>query len=624
MRLGDAFSAMRAGRKNPVREAAGDNPDSAENHGGRTEKGCGLSTVWSEEKSPEAVLAEYPRPQFRRRQWICLNGWWKYAFTQNKVRPETFDGQIRVPYSPECRKSGVGRRLEPGAYLWYCRTVTLEEVCEGKRLLLHFGAVDERCAVWWNGKLLGTHRNGYLAFSFDVTEYVRAGENTLWVCVQDDTDRGCECRGKQSLEPGGMFYTAQSGIWQTVWMEWVPQNGIRDLKITPLLDERSVRFDVTVGAPGKVRFRILGRNRASEQPEEDLPVAETWENLSGNTGTVILNVPDVHPWSPEDPFLYDLEITAGEDTVRSYFAMRKFSVGEDGQGYPRLLLNNRPYFFNGVLDQGYWPESLYTPPDEEAMIADIVNMKALGFNMLRKHIKTEPMRWYYHCDRLGMVVWQDMVNGGGKLKMSLLCYLPTVVPAVTGRIRDSWRWFFSRRDSGGRKRWEKDCIAMVKQLYNCPCIGMWVPFNEGWGQFDALRITEKIRETDDTRPVDHASGWFDQGGGDVKSVHNYFRPLKVKKEARPFVLSEYGGYSCPIPGHLYSEKSYGYRAYRSREELTEAFWELQKEIRALEKKGLSASVYTQVSDVEEEINGLYTYDRKVCKIACDSFRPVVK
>ena len=234
------------------------------------------------------------------------------------------------------------------------------------------------------------------------------------------------------------------------------------------------------------------------------------------------------------------------------------------------------------------------------------------------------MRWYYHCDRLGMVVWQDMVNGGGKLKMSLLCYLPTVVPAVTGRIRDSWRWFFSRRDSGGRKRWEKDCIAMVKQLYNCPCIGMWVPFNEGWGQFDALRITEKIREADDTRPVDHASGWFDQGGGDVKSVHNYFRPLKVKKEARPFVLSEYGGYSCPIPGHLYSEKSYGYRAYRSREELTEAFWELQKEIRALEKKGLSASVYTQVSDVEEEINGLYTYDRKVCKIACDSFRPVVK
>ena len=332
---------------------------------------------------------------------------------------------------------------------------------------------------------------------------------------------------------------------------------------------------------------------------------------------VQIALPEVCPWSPEEPFLYRLVITAGEDCVESYFAMRKFSLGKDEYGHTRLLLNNEPYFFHGVLDQGYWPESLYTPPSDEAMVFDIKNMKELGFNTMRKHIKIEPMRWYYHCDRLGMIVWQDMINGGGKPDLKRLCYLPTAVPAVTQRIRDNDYRFFGRTDQRERRRWEEECMEMVRQLYNCPCIAMWVPFNEGWGQFDALRITERIRSIDTTRLIDHASGWFDQGGGDIRSVHNYFRPLRVTKdraEERAFVISEYGGLTCPVKGHTCAKEVYGYRAYETPAAFTKAFKEQQKKLRALERQGLCGAVYTQVSDVEEEINGLYTYDRKICKI----------
>lgn len=611
MRIFDALSAAGAGR-------------------GKERTLTELSTIWSEQDGNKKPLAQYPRPQLRRGDWMCLNGYWHYAFTDKGIRPEKFDGRILVPFSPETSRSGVGKRLEPGGYLWYFRSVDLAKLPEGRRLLLHFGAVDERCIVWWNGKLLGSHRNGYLPFSFDVTDLVREGKNTIWVRVQDDTDAGGACCGKQTLSPKGMFYTAQSGIWQSVWMETVPENFIEDVKITPLFDEGEVRLELSLTQAQEIQILVCGRDSTyihrvgaeeftyvTHRFSEKVDCFVNGHEAQQAVAQVQIALPEVCPWSPEEPFLYRLVITAGEDCVESYFAMRKFSLGKDEYGHTRLLLNNEPYFFHGVLDQGYWPESLYTPPSDEAMVFDIKKMKALGFNTMRKHIKIEPMRWYYHCDRLGMIVWQDMINGGGKPDLKRLCYLPTAVPAVTQRIRDNDYRFFGRTDQRERRRWEEECMEMVRQLYNCPCIAMWVPFNEGWGQFDALRITERIRSIDTTRLIDHASGWFDQGGGDIRSVHNYFRPLRVTKdraEERAFVISEYGGLTCPVKGHTCAKEVYGYRAYETPAAFTKAFKEQQKKLRALERQGLCGAVYTQVSDVEEEINGLYTYDRKICKI----------
>ena len=485
--------------------------------------------------------------------------------------------------------------------------------------------MDERCSVWWNGKLLGSHENGYLPFSFDVTDCLREGRNTIWVRVQDESDQGHGCYGKQTLNPHGMFYTAQSGIWQTVWMEWVPEQRIEKIRITPLYDESAVELEVDLTGELDAEIRISANPdisidvpSVSEAAPKYICCKVKKENLkkegSVYRASLCIPIPDFYSWTPEQPFLYDLTIEAGADQIQSYFAMRKFSVGSDDQGTPRLMLNNRPYFFNGILDQGYWPETLYTPPSDEAMIFDIGQMKKLGFNMMRKHIKIEPLRWYYHCDRLGMVVWQDMINGGGPIRLPLVCYLPTVLPVVGTKIKDNWYGFFARKDKKARQKWEEDCVEMVRHLYNCPCISLWVPFNEGWGQFDSLRITERIRQEDGTRQIDHASGWFDQGGGDVKSVHNYFRPLKMVEDFRPYVLSEYGGFTCAIEGHLYCDKSYGYKTFKSKEAVSEAFRKQQEQIRELAKQGMSAAVYTQVSDVEEEINGLFTYDRKECKI----------
>ena len=568
-----------------------------------------MTTIWSEQIDPGSVLPEYPCPQFRRENWICLNGPWDYTFTKKNKRPERPDGQILVPFSPECIRSGVSRQLLPGEYLWYFRFVYLNTIPENQRLLLHFGAVDQSCSVWWNGHLLGKHENGYLSFSFDVTDYLQEGNNTLWVRVQDDSDSGSQSRGKQSLKPHGMFYTAQSGIWQTVWMEWVPEKRIEKLKITPLYDEGSVRLEITLTQPQDMEIRMLW-NRDSYchyVEKEDFPADQ-------NTFVRDILLPDFRPWSPEDPFLYEVQLITETDTVHSYFAMRKFSLGLDEKQQPKLFLNNQPYFFNGVLDQGYWPESLYTAPSDEALVFDIRSMKELGFNMIRKHVKVEPMRWYYHCDRLGMVVWQDMVNGGGKPLLPLVCYLPNLFPPVTTRVRDNLYWFFSRTSKKARRKWEEEAMELIDQLYNVPCIGLWVLFNEGWGQFDSLRLTEKIHLADPGRLVDHASGWFDQGGGDVKSAHNYFRPLRVRTEQRPFILSEYGGHSCPVDGHLYSSNSFGYHTYKDTMEFTAAWQSLQKKIRELQGKGLAGAVYTQLSDVEEETNGLYTYDRKFCKV----------
>lgn len=583
-----------------------------------------LSTVWSEKAldGPEAVpLAEYPRPQMRRENWTCLNGWWDYSIRSDErqqepgaVRTAGPDGRILVPFSPETVRSGVSRILQPGETLWYAREIELPDLPAGRRLLLNFGAVDERCRVWWNGIEAGSHRNGYLPFTFDVTEYVRDGANLLQVAVQDDTDKGTACRGKQTLKPGGMYYHAQSGIWQTVWLETVPDHYLTDFRITPDPEGEAVGLQLFF----------------SSEAETDVTVSLEGEEFSftGESGMQIrIPVPKPRLWSPEEPELYSFRIRArksgqspednGEaDVVNSYFAMRSFGIGEDEAGRPCLLLNGRPFFFHGVLDQGYWPESLMTAPADEALIYDIEAMKKAGFNMLRKHVKIEPARWYYHCDRLGMVVWQDMVNGGGTVPKLLETYLPNIIPAIIDHMPDDRYRLLAREDAGARAEFEGDLLEMVHVLYNCPCIGLWTPFNEGWGQFDALRLSEMVKAADPTRPVDHASGWFDQGGGDLRSIHNYFRPLKVEKEARPCVLTEYGGINCTIPGHSMSEEVYGYQK-SDPAAFPDTFRAIMDQISRLKADGLAGAVYTQVSDIEEETNGILTYDRKVMKLGDD-------
>ena len=583
-----------------------------------------LSTVWSEKAldGPEAVpLAEYPRPQMRRENWTCLNGWWDYSIRSDErqqepgaVRTAGPDGRILVPFSPETVRSGVGRTLQPGETLWYAREIEMSDLPAGRRLLLHFGAVDERCRVWWNGIEAGSHRNGYLPFTFDVTEYVRDGANLLQVAVQDDTDKGTACRGKQTLKPGGMYYHAQSGIWQTVWLETVPDHYLTDFRITPDPEGEAVGLQLFF----------------SSEAETDVTVSLEGEEFSfnGESGMQIrIPVPKPRLWSPEEPELYSFRIRARKsghnpetdeeaDAVDSYFAMRSFGIGEDEAGRPCLLLNGNPYFFHGVLDQGYWPESLMTAPADEALIYDIEAMKKAGFNMLRKHVKIEPARWYYHCDRLGMVVWQDMINGGGPVPKLLETYLPNIIPAIIDHIPDDRYRLLAREDAGARAEFEEDLLEMVHVLYNCPCIGLWTPFNEGWGQFDALRLSEMVKAEDPSRPVDHASGWFDQGGGDLRSIHNYFRPLKVEKEARPCVLTEYGGINSTIPGHSMSEEVYGYQK-SDPAAFPDTFRALMDQISLLKADGLAGAVYTQVSDIEEETNGILTYDRKVMKLGDD-------
>ena len=580
-----------------------------------------LTTVWSEQADDEneIPLSEYPRPQMARKEWECLNGWWEYAFTGKDEAIRTAEGRILVPFSPESERSGVERMLMPGEALWYRRTIHIPEIREEKRLLLHFEAVDERCSVWWNGKRLGSHRGGYLPFSFDVTDHLKNGDNTVTVRVLDDTDQGTACRGKQKLEPGGMFYTAQSGIWQTVWMEWVPENYIQDMQITPDPDKEEVSIKIRMSGPVSGELHVLkaGTERKDQGAEEWEASCEIRERDFDSSGRALCRIHIRNPvlWTPESPVLYRFRINAGKDTVDGYFAMRSFGTGTDASGHPCLTLNHRPYFFHGVLDQGYWPESLMTAPSDEALIFDIREMKAAGFNMLRKHAKVEAQRWYYHCDRLGMVVWQDMVNGGGPINAMLCTYIPTALPSFGKHLPDNLYGLLSRKDQKAREYFEKQLMEMVRHLAGFPCIGMWVVFNEGWGQFDSVRLAGKVKQCDPTRLVDHASGWFDQGCGDICSVHNYFRELTVEKDphGRPFVISEYGGAACRTPGHIYTENEYGYHS-EDADTFSESFAALMKKIRGLSSQGLAGAVYTQVSDIQEELNGLLTYDRKVVKI----------
>lgn len=575
----------------------------------------------SSKTSSKIPLPEYPRPQLVRENFEILNGEWDYAVIAadpaareaetipdppvSELKEDFWQGVILVPYSPEAPLSGVGRVLKPGERLYYRRRFDAVPHEEGWHLLIHFGAVDQTCTVYINGQKAGGHAGGYLPFTIDATPFLSGTDEELIVAVEDVTDTSYHARGKQKLEPGGMFYTPQSGIWKTVWMEWVPPVYITDVRMTPLYDDSMIVVNVAVSDGSRIS--------ATAQIEDD---EQNLNDILFHTGDrIYVHIPDFHSWSPEDPHLYTIRIQTDDDSVQSYFAMRKFSREKDAHGIPRFMLNGRPYFCSGVLDQGYWPGGLMTPPDDRAMQRDIREMKRLGFNTLRKHVKIESDRWYYHCDKIGMLVWQDMPNGGGTYDMNALCNIPTIFQGSQRMVRDNRYAMFSRQDRAGREEYMDELEEMIHHLYSTACICTWVPFNEGWGQFDALDVTERIRRLDRTRLIDHASGWFDQKGGDYYSIHNYFRKLSVKPGRRIVALTEYGGYSLLIPGHAAGNGMPAYRAYESQARITRAWNRLiQRDILPNIARGLSAAFYTQLSDIEQEINGIVTYDREVMKI----------
>lgn len=570
-----------------------------------------LLTRWAAEITPDNAWRSYPRPQLGRPHWLNLNGLWDYAVTPQELQPEQFSGQILVPFPLEAALSGVQRALQPDEWLWYRRDFTVPEDWQGQRLLLHFGAVDWETQVFINGQLAGQHRGGYLPFYFDISPYIQAGSNEIRVRVWDPTDQHWQQRGKQVLQPKSIWYTAVSGIWQTVWLEPVPETYIAGLKLTPDIDRELLSIETSIhGISSELQVRAVAR--IGEQ------VVSTLEATAGQR--LELQIPEPHLWSPDDPHLYALEVELLRqerlvDRVESYFGMRKFSLGRDPNGHLRLCLNDQPLFQYGPLDQGYWPDGLYTPPSEAAMRSDLEFCKQAGFNMLRKHIKVEPARYYYDCDRLGLIVWQDMINGGKAVSgfTSLLAVLFNL------KRRDDWRYARAgRAEKESRDDYWRELQALVDHLYNFPCIGLWVPFNEGWGQFDANAVAEWLKNYDPTRPVDHASGWFDQGGGDCKSLHVYFKKLPGSKpEAqRALVLSEFGGYALKLDGHVWNPDSeFGYKKFANSQALTDAYLELLAEqLEPWIQIGLSAAVYTQTSDVEIEINGYLTYDRAVVKM----------
>lgn len=621
-----------------------------------------LYTRWGENFNTAHVLEEYPRPLLVRNSYQNLNGYWDYAFTKKYKKPEHFEGKILVPFSPETVLSGVGRQLQPEEYLWYRRTFEIGEVDSvngesdrerkedyARHLLLHFGAVDQACRVWIDGTCVGGHTGGYLPFELDITDAIRAGNHTkndsgkheILVAVKDLSDTSYHARGKQKLKSGGMFYTAQSGIWQTVWMEWVPERYVQKIETVSDLERSAIRIRVGTGKETKGSFlplkiklhqpriyreaEIYGRSAENpigadrtEKKQTELEIEPEWlVETEGTTGEWIeISIDNPKLWTCEEPWLYYFDVTMGEDQVISYFAMRQFSLEKDEKDLPRICLNGKVQFQEGVLDQGYWPESLYTAPTDEAMIFDIQEMKKTGFNMIRKHLKIEPERWYYHCDRLGIVVWQDMVNGGGTYQHWFVTYLATLMSWCKIPMRDIYSGLLSRRKKAGRMEFVREMRETIELLKNHPCISTWVIFNEGWGQFQTEDLTKIVRSLDPTRLIDQASGWFDQGGGDFSSLHNYFFGLFIRPEKkRVSALTEYGGYSYREEGHCACPKSYGYGSTcKSKKELNQRYRKRRKQALELISKGLCATVYTQWTDVEEEVNGVYTYDREVRKI----------
>lgn len=594
-----------------------------------------LYTRWGKNLDRDHVLEEYPRPLLMREDYQILNGWWDYAFTIDYKQPQQYEGRILVPFSPETALSGVGRQLKPDEYLWYRRNFNLpgwEREKGQNRILLHFGAVDQSCEVRINGHKVKRHTGGYLPFEVDISRYAQESANELIVAVKDLSDTSYHSKGKQKLNAGGMFYTAQSGIWQTVWLEKVPETYIKEIKTVPDIEKKIIRIKVSSSySTDKKNVDKLSRNlpieikirkpglypdpvvKPSQISAEDM-LETAVQAVSGKW--IEIPIESISLWNCETPYLYYFEVKLGDDRAISYFAMRKFSLETKvHEEFPRICLNDEVQFQNGVLDQGYWPESLYTPPSDAAMIFDIREMKKTGFNMVRKHLKIEPQRWYYHCDRLGIVVWQDMVNGGSYYKHWFVTYGATLLSWLRIPMRDVYPRLLSREAKAGRLEFIREMKETIRLLGNHPSIAAWVIFNEGWGQFQTEDMTRIVRRLDPNRLIDQASGWFDQGGGDFSSLHNYFFKLFIRPEReRASVLSEFGGYSYREPGHCAKEKLYGYGICKNKKDLEKRFLERWQGVRNLIPQGLSASIYTQWTDVEEEVNGVFTYDREVRKI----------
>ncbi|WEG35759.1 glycoside hydrolase family 2 TIM barrel-domain containing protein [Amygdalobacter indicium] len=574
-----------------------------------------MNNFQSEEYCP---LNDYPRPYLQRDSFYCLNGFWDLDINQED-KTELYSQKILVPFSPECKLSGIEHILQPNEQLHYRLFFTLPEGFVKKRVLLHFEAVDQECKVWLNQKLIGEHCGGYSSFYFDITDHL-CDNNELKVDVKDQTELLPYARGKQKLSNTGkyksIFYKPQSGIWQSVWLESIDEDYITDLKIETLYDKSEVSITIAASNP-KLSAEVILYNGTKQ----------IGRKKGGVDTPYVFLLKDFEPWTPSNPHLYDIKIKYAFDEVKSYFGMRKISCNKDKNGIRRFFLNNKPFFFNGVLDQGYWPDSLMTNPSDFALIKDISTMKSLGFNTLRKHIKVENRRFYYHCDKLGMLVWQDMPNGGGNYSELFVTELPNVWPYFGRIISDKhYRWF-KRSVEKGRELYYQELTNMLCELKNYTSIVEWTPFNEGWGQFDANKVTDYIKKLDNSRLINQACGWFDQHGGDMYSIHNYRYVLKVKPQLnRVVALTEYGGYAYPIKKHiLYPEKIFGYGYCRSAKELTNKYAELiQRDVLPNIEKGLSAIIYTQLSDVEEEVNGLMTYDREVVKVDSEDFNNINK
>jgi beta-galactosidase/beta-glucuronidase len=556
-----------------------------------------LMTRWAKDVSPQNARPEYPRPQMVRKDWQNLNGLWQFEPAKEGQEPpmgKDLKEQILVPFPVESSLSGVMRHEER---MWYRRTFDVPKDWDGRHVLLHLDAIDWEAAVFVNGKKLGTHRGGYDAFGFDITKSLKAdGPQEIVIGVFDPTDKGDQPRGKQVSKPNGIWYTPTSGIWQTVWIEPVSEQFIESVQAVPDVDSRDVK--ITVGAIGAAGRRTPVRAKIS--------VGDGAETISasGFAGRAMTgHIPDAKLWSPDSPTLYRLQLELGpegkpSDQVECYFAMRKISIGKDEKGFNRLMLNNKPIFMVGPLDQGFWPDGIYTAPTDEALKFDIETEKKYGFNMARKHVKVEPERWYYWADKLGLLVWQDMPSG----------------PARRGAGE--------RMSQESKEQFERELERLIKGRGNHACIVMWVVFNEGWGQFDTERLVEHVKQLDPSRLVDDASGWTDRHAGDVMDMHHYPDPSMPKpEETRAAVLGEFGGLGLPIPGHMWTAKNWQYRVVSDQQKLTDSYVKMLNQGWALKDKGLCALVYTQITDVETESNGLMTYDRAVFKVDPEKAAP---
>lgn len=565
-----------------------------------------LTTPWTNKVTPVNVHSEYPRPQMTRDKWVNLNGLWTYKATSSlqnysEVKDNPSDGRILVPFPIESDLSGVKKALLPEQKLWYNRSFVIPVSWKGQRVLLHFGAVDWKATVWVNGKKAGTHQGGYEPFTFDITDALKEnGEQQLTVSVWDPSDKGFQPTGKQTLNPRGIWYTSTSGIWQTVWLEPVPQTAITSLKMIPDIDRKTLQL------------KVSSNNDLSDYTVKAIAY-DQGKMVTEATGILgkdmLLDLTDMKLWSPDNPFLYDLTVSLFKgnkkiDEVKSYFGMRKSSLGKDDKGITRLFLNNKPLFQFGPLDQGFWPDGIYTAPTDEAMKFDIEKTKQWGFNMIRKHVKVEPARWYYYCDKIGLLVWQDMPSGDK--------YIRKDEPDI-------------QRIAQSSQNYKEELKEMIDALYNHPSIVTWVPFNEGWGQFQTKEVAGLVKQLDPTRLVDATTGWADRGAGDMHDLHDYPGPgMFPVEQSRASVLGEFGGQALVIENHLWltdlSKAPNHYKTSTSADALHEKYIAMIDSLKVLKEKGLSAAVYTQTTDVESEVNGLMTYDRKVIKFDEDKLR----